>query len=52
MTGVQTCALPFCMWTGVVKSIDRENKTVKVGVVGMYGSETVLEVSIDKVETY
>ena len=40
------------MWTGVVKSIDRENKTVKVGVVGMYGSETVLEVSIDKVETY
>lgn len=40
------------MWTGVVKSIDRDNKTVKVGVVGMYGSETVLEVAMDKVETY
>ena len=40
------------MWTGVVKSIDYENKTVKVGVVGMYGSETVLEVALDKVEVY
>ena len=40
------------MWTGVVKSVDYDNKTVKVGGVGLYGSETVLEVAIDKVETY
>ncbi len=39
------------MWTGVVKSIDQDSKTVKVGV-DMYGSETLLEVAIDKVEAY